>query len=535
MLTAKPQPSPSHGATKYQHSLQWRLIVTLTSVVLLFISCVAGFSAWQGYKQAQKLQDMKLASLVSLAKSHDLTFERNQVNVNADYDLPTQVINTADQTLINVDILNIDNAENQTLIFWLSDKRLAKYFDANTLARLSHKADGLYDIVGNTGQWRVYLFTADPKNTDNNQLTTRLLVAENSNIRHTLAWQSAKQMTLPLLLLIPLLVLVLVLTINQLFLPLRTVTEILQHSSVSPTRFATAQPQDLSLLISDELVQDLPSEIQPFLRLIQQQIKDLTTTMAMNQRFVANASHQLRTPMTAVLLQAEQLKYLTVGTTDYQTRVDELLESIKRNNHLMNQLLLLAKTEQFQSPATISSYSTTQVISQLLIDYYPIAEKKHISLGVDDLLDVQLPINELGFKLIVQNLLENAIKYTPNDGKVDISLTQTNLLNVNSQIQHPAIALTVQDTGQGIDETELSKVLEPFYQAHANLPSQQSADPSNPSGFGLGLSIVSNLVNHSGGSFRLSNRYDSQRHTIQGLNAYVSWDITQEAPRLEQK
>lgn len=532
MLTAPPQPSPSHGAAKYQHSLQWRLIVTVTSVVLLFISCVAGFSAWQGYKQAQKLQDMKLASLVSLAKSHDLTFERNQVNVNADYDLPTQVINTADQTPINVDILNIDNAENQTLIFWLSDKRLANYFDANTLARLSHKADGLYDIVGNTGQWRVYLFTADPKNTDNNQLTTRLLVAENSNIRHTLAWQSAKQMTLPLLLLIPLLVLVLVLTINQLFLPLRTVTEILQHSSVSPTRFATAQPQDLSLLISDELVQDLPSEIQPFLRLIQQQIKDLTTTMAMNQRFVANASHQLRTPMTAVLLQAEQLKYLTVGTTDYQTRVDELLESIKRNNHLMNQLLLLAKTEQFQPVNHQQSYSTTDVISQLLIDYYPIADQKNISLGVDELLDVALPIGELGFKLIVQNLLENAIKYTPNGGKVDISLTQQPPSPQDDMHeQRPTIRLTVADTGQGIAEHELTKVIEPFYQSSSahSLPSQESNHSQDTShslnlgGFGLGLSIVSNLVASSGGRFVLTNRYDPSGTTVLGLTACVTW------------
>lgn len=505
---------PAMPTAKFSHSLQWRLVVMLTLVVLLFSSVVAGFGAWQGYKQAQKLQDMKLASLVSLAKSHDLTFKQDQINVNFNYDLPLLPGEKIDEgkNAINIELFNNDEQKNRTIIYWLRDPRLQVFFDASQLDALKNRADGLYDIQAKTGGWRVYLFTADPHNTDNNLLTRRLLVAEKSDIRHTLAWQSAKQIILPLLLLIPLLVVVLVLTINQLFLPLRTVTEILQHNSNAPQTLAkTAYRNDLSLLINDDLVNNLPTEIQPFLRLIQQQIHDLMSMMASNQRFIANASHQLRTPMTAVLLQAEQLKNLPVGTPTFTQAADELLASIKRNNYLMNQLLLLAKTEQMHPLEKLTPFSTCAVISQLLIDYYPFAVQKQLNLGVDELMDVQLPISELGFKIIAQNLIENAIKYTPSGGSIDVAVYQQ-LSGATSQA-----ILSVKDTGQGIADADMANVLEPFYQT-------QTDHAAN--GFGLGLSIVSNLVANSGGRLTLQNRYQSaQSTTIIGLDVTVIWDM----------
>lgn len=506
---------PTMPKAKFRHSLQWRLVVTLTIVVLLFSCVVAGLGAWQGYKQAQKLQDMKLASLVSLAKSHDLTFQQDQVNVNFNYDLPSlsEVKSDNDRNAIDIELFNNDKQKNRTIIYWLHDPRLQSFFGVSQLEALKNRADGLYDIQTKTGGWRVYLFTADPHNADNNLLTRRLLVAEKSGIRHTLAWQSAKQIILPLLLLIPLLVLVLVLTINQLFLPLRTVTEILQHSANSPQKLAkTAYRNDLSLLINDDLVANLPTEIQPFLRLIQQQINDLMTMMASNQRFIANASHQLRTPMTAVLLQAEQLKNLTVGTPNFEQAVDELLASIKRNNHLMNQLLLLAKTEQLHPFEKLTAFSTSAIISQLLIDYYPLAEQKQLNLGVDELMDVQLPISELGFNIIAQNLIENAIKYTPSGGSIDVAVYQ--------QVSGTTVqaVLSVKDTGQGIEEADIAKVLEPFYQTQTD---------HTANGFGLGLSIVSNLIANSGGKLMMQNRYPpSQPTSITGLDVTVTWDIT---------
>lgn len=501
---------------KFSHSLQWRLVVTLSIVVLLFSSVVAGFSAIQGYKQAQKLQDMKLASLVSLAKSHDLTFKQDEVDVKFNYDLPTlsDVKTQTDKNAIDVELFNNDEQKNRTIIYWLRDPRLQTFFDVSQLETLRNRADGLYDIHAKTGGWRVYLFTADPYNADNNVLTRRLLVAEKSDIRHTLAWQSAKQIILPLLLLIPLLVLVLVLTINQLFLPLRTVTEILQHSANSPQKLAkTAYSNDLSLLINDDLVHDLPTEIQPFLRLIQQQINDLMAMMATNQRFIANASHQLRTPMTAVLLQAEQLKNLPIGTPNFQQAVDELLASIKRNNQLMNQLLLLAKTEQRQPLERLSDFSTSEVISQLLIDYYPLAEQKQLNLGVEQLMDVKVPISELGFKIIAQNLIENAIKYTLSGGSIDVAVYQQAGEAATSQV-----IFLVKDTGPGIAANEIAKVLEPFYQTQADHAAK---------GFGLGLSIVSNLIVNSGGKLSIRNRDPSPNITgLTGLEVTVSWQIT---------
>ena len=354
------------------------------------------------------------------------------------------------------------------------------------------------------------------------------MVAEKANIREQLAWQNAKQILGSMLLLIPILALVLLFIINQLFLPLRTMTEMLQHGTEPmPEGRNGNQISDnrLQVLTDPNFIQEMPSEIQPFLYVMQHQIQQLLDSMAMNHRFVANASHQLRTPMTAVLLQAEQLQTIAPTDARYPTKIEELLHSIKRSTHLMNQLLLLAKTDQANqtnrnSLGAVSPFLPSEVVETVLIDCYPLAQQKHIDLAVTELADLKdvakgLPLNELGFKLIVQNLVENAIKYTPDGGQVEISLTSTN----------QKICLQVSDTGIGIADSELAKITEPFYRSDSLYDNAQFA---NTEGFGLGLSIVKNLVSQSRGILTFQNRsantlVDNQPSS--GLTVVVAWQV----------
>ena len=503
-----------------RNTLQWRLIGAVIFVSLIFTILVATYSAWQSYHQAQKLQDAKLTSLVNLAKSHDLTLSNKGQTFSLEIDESQPSSSYTDGNEDDLELWQSDPANNSIIIYWLTDPHLKSYFSPTDLELFKQLPDGLYDVQGISNndeiiKWRVYLSTEPSiklsSHTKKYIFNRRILVAEKADIRDILAWNSATHILVPMLTLIPLLALVLLLVINRLFLPLRTITTTLSDSINSANTFSLSN-SSLSLLNDDEYIKQLPTEIQTFLRVIQSQIKHLLQSMEINKRFVANASHQLRTPMTSVLLLAEQLKDINPEQNEYQQKIDALLASIKRSSHLMNQLLLLVKIEQgVQNDDNLSQFSPSQVIEEVLIDCYPLADKKHISLGVGTLKDIPIPTSELEFKLIVQNLVENAIKYTPNNGQIDISFDANN---------HHTI-LQVKDSGPGIPEHELSKITEPFYRSAAQY---QKDYHLHSEGFGLGLSIVQNIVSNRGGQLTLTNCYDkADPKSIVGLQVTVAW------------
>lgn len=511
----------------FRHSLQGRLLFTLTAVCLLFSGLVATVSFYQSYRQAQTLQDAKLESLVSLAKNHDLSIDNDQIDIDfKESDFKKNQSPTAPLARPTLDSLEQDIANNQTLIYWLDDARLQDYFSQDTLYHLTKKDDGFYEIQGKNGTWRLYIYTQiqekivhlpspreKPKNpyalkTPPPTLTKtitkerRLVIGELLDIRNQLAWQSAKTILLPLLLLIPLLLLVIAITVHQVFKPLARLTDGLTqnfNAVIHPNR--TLEKSALKTEWIDPFNEEkLPNEIRPFIQVIREQMQHLLDSLALNERFVSNASHQLRTPMTAIFLQAQQLK-LNDNATPAHIReqshaIDSLLDSIKRNNHLINQLLTLSKSEQKNQPSAVAPFSPSQVVTDVLLDFYPIASQKNINLGVAVLQDVKITIAELSFKIIVQNLIENAIKYTPPEGQVDISLFDTD----------GATYLMVQDSGIGISEAELDNILEPFYRANAVTAVTQTPQGSPlAEGFGLGLAIVNNLVTASQGELIIAN------------------------------
>ena len=507
----------------FKHSLQKRLLVTLAWVCLLFSLLVAMFGFYQGYRQAQALQDTKLANLVSLVKSHDFSIQHVQMDIALD---DTLASNVSDHSLKIK-----QNSSLPIFIYWLDDQRLSSYFDHSTLERFNDTADGLYEVQGHQGLWRLYLYTDNRltqkahhdqrKHVVHTQMQMaptghRLIIGELLDVRNRLAWQSAREIVIPLLLLIPLLLTVIAMTIHNVFRPLDQVTALFtpSMSKDDPQSLAYSTVSTLKLsqdaLSHDFLVQldrhELPSEMWPFIAVIRTQMQRLVDSIHLNERFVSNAAHQLRTPMTAILLQAEQLKHSNFATPDtitqHQQTIDNLLESIKRSNDLINQLLTLSKSEQKLPASSFVAFSTRQVITEVLLDYYLVAEQKQISLGVNQLQDLVLAIPELHFKIIVQNLIDNAIKYTPIGGRVDINLFKCN----DKAILH------VQDCGIGIAQADLARIFEPFYRAHPAMSSDVEGNTGDTSlvqstvdGFGLGLAIVHNLVHTSQAQLTIAN------------------------------
>ena len=206
-------------------------------------------------------------------------------------------------------------------------------------------------------------------------------------------------------------------------------------------------------------------------------------SMEAQRRFIADAAHELRSPMTAMSLQAEMLNSLDM-TPEAHEKLSALRRGIERGRTLLNQLLDMARA-QFAAPSTPTEWSVQKVFRRVLEDLLPIAESKQIDLGVKNDLDTSIQANEIDLISMVKNLVENAVRYTPNGGRVDLSVSQVDGYTV----------IEVEDNGPGIAASERGRVLDPFYRVLG----------SDQTGSGLGLAIVKTIAERLHGRIELGD------------------------------
>jgi two-component system sensor histidine kinase TctE len=200
-----------------------------------------------------------------------------------------------------------------------------------------------------------------------------------------------------------------------------------------------------------------------------------------HRTFVANAAHQLRTPLTALNLQAEQA--LHCGSVDEMRHaVTGLRAAARRATRLANQLLLLSRAEpEAQSGANRARTDLYELAFETARDWVPAAVGAGIDLGFDE--SSAHAIAEVDGALVAEalnNLLDNALKYCPRGAKVTVAVR---LL--------PGPAIVVEDTGPGIAEAERSRVVQRFHRG----------DHANEEGTGLGLAIVHEVALAHAGRF----------------------------------
>jgi two-component system OmpR family sensor kinase len=306
-------------------------------------------------------------------------------------------------------------------------------------------------------------------------------VAQDMAVRHRLARGMAWRSLLPLAVMAPLLALAVWWLLGRLFVPVDRVR----------AQVARRQPQDLSAVDEGEL----PAEVQPLVRELNGLFERVRRAFAAQQDFVADAAHELRSPLAALKLQAQGLR----RAVDEPTRaraVARLEAGIDRAARLVEQLLVLARQEAAGSP--LEPVDLPGVVRLALADVAASAQARGIDAGlqegVPDACQVVGVAEEL--RLLVRNLLDNAIKYTPEGGRVDVSLRH----------EGAGWCLSVEDSGPGIPEDERERVLGRFYR------SPQSAQQAP--GSGLGLAIVQAIARRHGAQLVLGA---SQR--LGGLSA----------------
>ena len=245
---------------------------------------------------------------------------------------------------------------------------------------------------------------------------------------------------------------------------------------------AMRQREDLSRL--DET--RAPAEVRPLIDAVNDLLERLKQAMRAQKRFIADASHQLRTPLAGLKTQAE----LALREDDLERKqrtLEQLLISARRSAHLANQLLALARNEpEGQGENTFVTLELNQLAQECTTFWVPVALEKNIDLGFEGI-PISVPVRGDATSLneMLGNLIDNAIRYTRAGGRVTVRI---------DYVQDEAI-VHVEDNGLGIDPRHRERVFERFYRILG----------SGQSGSGLGLAIVAEVAKRHGATITLAH------------------------------
>jgi two-component system OmpR family sensor kinase/two-component system sensor histidine kinase QseC len=322
-------------------------------------------------------------------------------------------------------------------------------------------ATGYHTLEIDSLQWRVYIFAT--------LIGQHVAVAQEAKVRKVMARDSALLTLLPLLILIPILIFVARQIIKMEMSSLRTLAEFID----------TQNEERISALPTTKV----PSEVAPFLHAINRLLSRINQMNASQRRFIADAAHELRSPLTALSLQAQNIER-TGSYNISKERFMPLKEGLDRSRHLLNQLLDMVRQQASVTallPVDLGAVALT-VIEKIM----PIADAKKIDLGLAKEADVEINADAAAMQLMLRNAVDNALRYTPEGGEVTVQIRSKN---------GDAI-LEVIDNGPGIPEEELERVFDAFYR----LPNNTQV------GSGLGLAIARGIAEQFKGKVTLRNR-----------------------------
>lgn len=211
------------------------------------------------------------------------------------------------------------------------------------------------------------------------------------------------------------------------------------------------------------------------------------------QRFTSNASHELRSPLSAILSNAQVGLILPTGDGQIQRdRLTQIVETAKEMSQLVNQLLFLSRSTDFLTPELLKQFDLVEWLKNIAADYAPkvAAQELHLQTQLPEMPIIICAEPDL-LRQAIANLLDNACKYTPAGGIITLRL----LVPVHFAI------LEVADNGIGIPSTDLPHIFERFYRV-------DSARNPETGGFGLGLSIVEQIIKVHRGQIRVTSIID---------------------------
>lgn len=417
-------------------SIQFWLSVYLSAAILLVAVVTGALSFLFAFDEAHELQDESLRQTASLIDHVPSADEIILVNGNRGSDTDSDLL-----------ILNL-NPFSDPVLFGL--------------------VDGLHTLDQSGTKYRAFIRTLPD--------TARIAILQKTELRDEIANDSAIRTLLPLLVLVPILIALVTWLVRKIFRPIGVLAQEIDSRG------------DLELHAVPE--ENLPREIQPFVHAINRLFVRVAQSVQNQQRFLADAAHELRSPIAALSLQAERLSACDLNP-EVRERAVRLQKGIERSRRLLGQLLSMARA-QSNPVVERGPISLLGVCTHVLEDALPVAQAKNIDLGMDeDTQDALVHAEETEVLLIVRNLVDNAIRYGRTGGMVDLGIHH----------EPDWVVFTVEDNGSGIAQVDRQRVFDPFFRVSG----------LEQTGSGLGLAIVKGLVDGLGGKIELldSSRFST--------------------------
>jgi len=306
-----------------------------------------------------------------------------------------------------------------------------------------------------------------------------LQVAHALDERREIAAQSALRTLLPLAALIPFLGVLIWYAVGRGLRPLETMSRAV----------AKRQPDAMAPLAEG----GLPEELRPLAGSLNALLARLSDALNAQRRFTADAAHELRTPLAALKLQVE----LAERAPDSATRavaLAELEDGVDRASHLVEQLLAMARLEPEALAKNFADCDLVALAKDGIVARAALAADRRIDLGLAREAVVHARGDAASLSMLLANLLDNALRYTPEGGRIDVA--------IDDDAGHAV--LTVADNGPGIPAGDRERVFDRFHRG------SNAADVPGKSGSGLGLSIVRRIVDAHGATIMLDAGADGR-------------------------
>ena len=317
---------------------------------------------------------------------------------------------------------------------------------------------GFSTVATPEGRWRVFGAQA---------LTRVIQVAQPLSVRERRAAELALQTLKPFALLLPVLALLIWFAVGHALEPLQRLTAQVNARRVDALNALPAER--------------LPDEVQPLVFALNDLLGRLRAALERERAFMADAAHELRTPLTALYLQLGMLARAS-GEAEREAAMSTLAAGVQRAIHLVEQMLALARQEPRAESQRVP-VRLDELAREIVTELVPQADAGRIDLGVAAAQPATIAGDPDAVRTLLRNLVDNAVRYTPAGGRVDVTVEST-----------PGEArLTVSDDGPGIPPEERQRVFDRFYRRAGTAPS----------GSGLGLAIVKAIADAHGAAVSL--------------------------------
>ena len=395
---------------------------------------------------------------------------RHEARELFDYQLRQLAMSVSDQRVsLAPDAQRNNRDEDFVVQIWDRDQKL--FYSSRPDAEIPiQPVPGYAYVRTSRGGWRVYALR------DRDKL---IQTAQSLSVIEDVAAAMALRVVWPLLVILPLLGAVVWLTVRRGLRPLTSVTR-----AVRARTPAALQPLPES---------GLPEEVQPLVHALNDLLGRLGRAIAAQKGFIADAAHELRTPLTAVQLQLEEAR-LAGTVEEREAAFDDLQRGVSRAIHLVTQLLTLARQEPEVSQRALQPVDLSEIALLVVAEQTHLAHARHVDLGINDAVQSVIQGDPEALRVMLGNLVDNAIRYSPAGGRVDVAVTHAD---------HRAL-LTVVDEGPGISVADRSRVFDRFFRGtELDVP-----------GSGLGLAIVKSIADRHLATIELDSGPDGRGLTV---------------------